>query len=393
MSFTFTRNPSTKVSVDVQNSGLVAADNELVIIGHMATTGSTATANAPILIDNYGDPVAVATECDAKFGAGAEVSEMVVAAVKANFYSDQSSKAYPPIKVIPLAHADDGLAALLAANLAVPIPFGVIPYPASNTTQMAAFKAHLQAISASDRGFNAQFGSFGFMATDEDTTAASTEGTTAASEVLMIAWLRDLAGTKANKIHQVAAALAAVCAANGAPFMPLNDISVGGLVAPSAAADFHTSGDAGTVSLGLSAGLIPLYVDNTGAVRVSRSVTTRRSIVGVEDTAYYDMQDWQGLYYYRKNAYVRAQSDVFKRAKASDRVLLALKSELIAIAKDFELQEIFQDVDKFADQFTVTRPLDNRFAGIYSIPVNVVPGFHNKGIALHGTTQFDTFTL
>ena len=44
---TFTRNPSTKINVDTIVTGLIPADNTLVLIGRMASSGSSATANAP----------------------------------------------------------------------------------------------------------------------------------------------------------------------------------------------------------------------------------------------------------------------------------------------------------------------------------------------------------
>ena len=103
--FTFTRVPSTKVSVDISVSGLVAADDLLVVIGRRGATGGTATSLAQNLIANFGDPVAVATECDGLFGTGAEISEMIVAAVKGNYYGGQAEKKFPKIIAIAMANA------------------------------------------------------------------------------------------------------------------------------------------------------------------------------------------------------------------------------------------------------------------------------------------------
>ena len=106
--------------------------------------------------------------------------------------------------------------------------------------------------------------------------------------------------------------------------------------------------------------------------------------------AYYDIQDWQVIYYLRKNIFVIASQPRYKQAKATIQKLQALKSELLQACKDLEALEMLQYVDKFAGSFTVDRQPTNRHAAVYKIPVNVVPGFHNKGLALVGTTTFDS---
>lgn len=389
--FNFTRNPSVKVSVATQVDSLVQADNELIIIGRKAASGGSIAANGSTYIDNFGDPVAAAAECVTKFGASTELQEQVVAAISGVLYSNLESKLFPKIRCLVLASTATSadLAALFALYLSIPMPYVAIPFNASDSVAIAALKAHVVAISASDRGDNGQFGSFGFIAADAATGTVTPIGEAAASQNVCIPWLRDTAGSKANKIHAVTAAYAALCASLGIPFLPLNGVKVGGLVAPASAADYHTPGDAGTVALGLDSGLVPLQVNTGGEVLVSRSITTSRVVSGSPDSAYYDMQDWQVLYYLRKNAYVIAMQPRYKIAKATVQKLQSLRSELIQICKRLEDLEMLQHVDKFADQFTVDRQPNNRHAAVYRVPVNVVPGFHNKGIALVGTTQFD----
>ena len=392
--FTFTRTPSTKVAVSTSLSGLVKADNELIIIGRRGASGGSATNSSPVQISNFGDPLAAQTKCDGLFGASAEISEMVVAAINSNLYGSKDP-AYPTIKAICMANTatSSDLAALLAANIALPMPFVVTPFPVTDSTALTALKSHVEAISKSDRGQNGQFGSFGFMATDGTLSAATTAGISAASQNICVPWLRDSATTKANKIHVLAASYAATCAANGTPFFPLNGVKLGGLVAPVSPADWHTGGDTGTVSLGLDSGVVPLTVLSDGSVHISRSITSLRTIPASADASYFDMQDWQSLYYYRKNAYLLAQQPRYAVAKATDSKLKALGSELISLAKQFEQLEIFQNVDKLVKDFDVQRSPTNRSAAIYTIPVNVVPGFHNQGIDVIGTTKYDSFIL
>lgn len=390
--FTFTRNPSTKVAVETEVAGLVQADSTLVIIGKKAATGGSVTAGVPTPIDNFGDPVAAATEATAKFGASSEIGEMIVGAIDGVLKSNLAEKVFPKIVALPMlstAVAGD-LAAFLAGQLTLPMPYVVCHFAATDATARSALKAHVEAISAMDRGDNGQFGSFGFMATDEVVTATATAaGEAAASKNMCIPWLKDSAATKANKLHVVASAYAALCAGLAVPFLPLNDVRIGGLVAPVSAADRHTSGDTGTVSLGLDSGLSPLKVNTAGEILISRSITTSRVVSSVPDTAYYDMQDFQVLFYLRKNAYALAMQPRYKRAKATDTKLKSLKSELVKLCVDFQDLEMLQHVEKFANQFTVVRVAANRNAAVYRIPVNVVPGFHHKGIGLVGTTQFD----
>ena len=392
MSFTFTRNPSVKVSVNTSVTGLVSADNVLTLVGRMAATGSTATLAVPISINNYGDPVAAALECAGYFGAGSEAGAMVVAAINAVLYSNLDSKLFPPIQVIPLASGSTSaqLAAVFAANLTLAAPYIAIPYDASDAPGISALSNYLTAISAADRGDNGQFGSFGFVAAEADTAVVTPIGIAAASVNLVIPWLRDLSAVKSNTPAQVASAVAAISAALGVPYNPVNGVSVGGLLAPVLTSDYHTPGDAGTVALGLTAGLTPLIVTPSGSVQLKRLITTARDVASAANVAYYDLQDWQVLYYLRKNCYVTASQPRYKQAKASDQVLQALRSEIIQLCKSMESLTMLQSVDKFIGSITVQRVPSNRNAAVYSVPVNVVPGLMSVGIALTGVTLFDS---
>ena len=392
MSFTFTRNPSVKVSVTDLVTGLTAADNELVLVGRMAASGSTATAAVPIPINNFGDPVAAALECAGYFGSGSELGSMVVAAIKAVLYSNLTDKLFPPIVCIPMVSSatSANLAATFQANLTAPAPYLAVPFPATDAPAMLALLNHVTAISASDRGDNGQFESFAFIAADVDTAAISPVGITQASHNIVIPWLRDLSVTKANTPAQVASAIAAISAALGVPYNPVNGVTAGGLVAPASSADYHTPGDAGTVALGLSAGLTPLVVTPAGTVALKRLVTTARDVASAANVAYYDLQDWQTLAYLKKNCYVTASQPRYAHAKATDQTLQALRSEIIQLCKEMETLQMLEYVDKFLGDITVTRVASNRNAAVYQVPVNVVPGLMNIGIALVGTVRYDS---
>jgi phage tail sheath gpL-like len=338
-------------------------------------------------IENYGDSAAAQDEVDTAFGTGSELGDMVIAAIKAIETTDLVPKLFPPIIVIPMDSADSDMATLMANNSTLPMPFVAQPYPASDAAHSSDFKDHLIAISGEDRGRLGQFGSFGFTGTDEGLAAVTTYGETAASETMLFAWLRDLNLIKSNSTWEQAAALAAICASNGLPFLPLNDVKVGGLKPPTDAKDQHTPGDAGTEAAGLEAGVVPLMTGFDGSIRVSRSVTSRRTQQNVADSSYIDLQDWQTLYYLRKNVYLLTQQDRYKRARNSTKKQNALKSEVIQMLKEMEKLEMVSDVDAHVAFIIVTpSPGGNIYATLIDIPLDVIPGFHNKGIFLHGVT-------
>ena len=387
----FTRVPSVKVPIVVNAAGLVGADNTLIIIGHMAATGSTVTAGQPVGINNFGDPAAAALECATYFGAGSEAGAMVVAAIQGVLFSNLAVKLFPPIKVIPLASgaASSTLAGTLAGLLTLPAAYIASCFGGTDAVALTALENYLTAISGFDRGDNGQFGSFGFVALDGDTSTVTPIGIGAASEKVCFPWLRDLASTKSNVISNVAAAYGAVCASLSVPYLPLSGITVGGLIPPASSSDYHSAGDTGTASLGLSAGLSPMLITPGGRVAISRSITSLRTVSSIEDSAYYDMQDWQVLYYLRKNSYNIASQPRYRQAKASVAKFQALKSELLQLCKTLESLEMLQYVDLLASQFTVERSLQNRHAGLFRVPVNVIPGFANKGIELDAGVLFD----
>ena len=136
----FTRVPSVKVPIVVNQSGLVGADNTLIIIGHMAATGSSATAGQPVVINNFGDPAAAALECAAYFGANSEAGAMVVAAIQGVLFSSLAVKLFPPIKVIPLANgaASSTLAGTLASLLTLPAAYIASCFAGSDAVALTA---------------------------------------------------------------------------------------------------------------------------------------------------------------------------------------------------------------------------------------------------------------
>jgi len=357
--------------------------------GSDSTDSGTAPTGEPELIENFGDLTALQVEVDTKFGAGSVIGEMVVAAANAVLFTDLDPLLSPPVKAIPLDETVPDLVGVLAANEALPMPFAAIQFSATDSANLSAFKDHLVAISKSDRGVNGQFGSFGYVATRDTLGTVTPIAEGVARQEIVIPYLRDSAVTPAQADHKVAAAMCALQAANIQPFNPLNDIKVGGLVPPVDKGDFHTPGDSGTVSVALAAGTTPFTIDPGGNVLISRTITASRRVASIPDPDYFDVQDWRVLYLIRKNAFNLSQQKRYKTTKASVEKASAFRTELLVILRGMETLGMLQFVDELADQVTVARDPQNRAAFIYTVPVNVIPGFHNKGIGLIGTTLFD----
>lgn len=394
MSVTFNnRVPGTKTSVALDITGFTQSEKVVVLIGHATEAGGNVDPGVVTTILNFGDPVKAKTECDTYFGSGSELGEMVVAAINAVVYTDMGSKVFPKIKVIALEFEDDDLESLLGDIISVPMPHVASPFPITDATNLASLKLHLEAISGHNRGKNGQFGSFGYIASQDEFAVASPLAIASGTQYLAFPWQRDTDATKANKVHEIAAATAILMAANPVPYNPVNEVRIGKLNAPTLSSDYHTSGDTGTEALGLDSGLMPILTNDAGEALISRSITSLRTESEAIDSAYYDIQDWQVLYEFRFNAYLASLKPPFKNKKLSDQKLLDFKSELLSLAYEFEELEMFQHVKKQADQFIARKEAGNRHAGIVATPVNVVPGFHQKGIDITGNNTFDTITL
>lgn len=349
----------------------------------------TATSGVPVQIENMGDPDALETEVDGLFGAGSELSSMLLAGSKAAKFSDLDPLFLPPTKAIPLDFDTPDLVGVLAANETLPMPFAAVGFSLTDATNRGDFKDHLVAISKSDRGDFGQFGSFGFMASNDTLGTVTPIAEGLATETMVLPYLRDGEVTPSQTDAEVAGAMVVMAAANPLPYNPLNDVIVGDLEPPVNKDDYLTPGDAGSISSSLAAGLCPLRIDAGGNVRIVRTVTASRRVASIPDANYFDMQDWQALYLIRTNCYNLSKQPQFLRAKASQQKVNALRSGIIQILKDLEGLEILQFVDELADKVTVRQDPTNRSAYIYTVPVNVIPGFHNKGIGVIGTTEFD----
>lgn len=371
--------------------GLPSANQELLIIGHVAT-GNT-NFNTVVTIANVADPVAAKTEAEAAFGVASEISKMIVAAINSNALAGRSN--FPAIKAIGLEDDETGFgtadAALVAAQ-GVKAEFIVSPYDAKDGTTRGKLKDHCALVSGAQRVENNQFGSMG-VAVNQDVATPSTLAV-ADTEYLVLGYFRNSDVTPDRSNGEIAAALAAAIAGNAVPFNPVNGFVLGGIPAPALQSDWLKVGAGLESETALTKGWTPLRVKPNGDVAIVRAVTTRTTTNGTTAaTAYYDVADFQVLYFWRKTIWTRQSQPDFTNTKASNAVAQELRSEMIRLAVLFEDQSMFQAVSELAKQFTVTRSLSDRHRFDVKTPVNVIPGLHVIATTISATTQYDTISI
>lgn len=369
--------------------GLPSDQQTLLLIGH-AASGATGT-NTIVTINNAGDVDAAKNEAETKFGAGSELAKMVVAAVEAN----AAGSTFPPIKCCPLAVSEDSIpeAAQTAIRAArVGICFLVSCYDMMEQDERDILKSLAQLMSGAQRVENQQFGTFGVGANfDEADPSNLFEFDT---QFLIGIYKRDSAPVKS--LGETAARAAARMASNGIPFNPLDDESLVGEAAPVSEADWLTVGAGLESETVLAKGWTPLWVKPNLEVAFVRTVTGRISTDGTGDapvTAYYDVQDFQTLYMWRKTIYTRFSQPDFKKRKASEGAAIDIKSEAIRLATTFEDQGMFQAVSKLARKFQVERNASDRHRFDLLTPVNVIPGLHVIATNVKATTEFDVVSV
>jgi phage tail sheath gpL-like len=369
-------------------TGLPSDAQEVLLIGH-AASGATG-ANTVIVIQNVSDLAAASGEAEAKFGAGSELAKMVIAAVRAN----AGGSTFPALKAVPLASTETGIPTLAqTAVMATKAEFVVSPYNLnSDSATRTILKNMAVTMSGAQRVDNNQYGTFGVGADqDEDDRSALFKFDT---QFLIGVNLYNSSPTYSD--GEVAAAAAARMAANGVPFNPLDDADIGSVPAPDSMTEWPTVGAGLQSEAALNQGWTPLFVKPNGSVAFVRTVTGRLTVDGdgvTAVTAYYDVQDFQTLYFWRKTLHARFSQTDFKRVKASATTARNAKAEAIRLATQFEAQNMFQAVQQLAKFFLIERNASDRSRFDMKTPVNVIPGLHVIATNVEAGTQFDVITV
>lgn len=367
--------------------GLPNDNQELLLIGR-AASGATGTETV-ITMNSVSDVTAATTEANLKFGEDSELAKMVIAAVKANAAVGNSN--FPPIKCVPLeSDATEITEEAVAAVLTAKAEFVVSPFDAqTDSANLTTLKETCATMSGASRVQNNQFGTIGVAANTsvEDPSTLETPDT----QYLSLAWFRNT--ETALTVGEIAAAYAAILAGNGAPFNPLDGNVIGGIDGASLAEKISV-GVGLESEIALTQGWTPLSTKPNGDVSIVRSTTTRITLDGtIAATAYYDVQDYQVLYYFRKAIVTRESQPDFRNVKASTETAKKLRSEIIRIMGVFETNTMFQAVAELSKSVTVSRSTSDRHRFDTSIPTNVVPGLHVIANTILATTEFDNLTL
>lgn len=375
------------------DTGLPSDAQIVLLIGH-AASGATGT-NTVIAINNVADAEAAQTEAETKFGVGSELAKMVVAAVKAN----EGGSTFPALKAVPLDI--DEVSIPTAAQNAIKktrAEYVVTPYDLhTDTAQRTILKAVAIAMSGAQNVENNQFGTFGVGANRDQTDPSLLFMFD--TQALIGLWMRDTGTDDLAPVYslgEVAAAGAARMAANGVPYNPQDSVTIQNLACPLQESDWPTVGAGLESESCLQRGWTPLFTKPNQEVAFVRTVTGRISADGTGSpvvTAYYDVQDFRVLYFWRQTLFTRFSQPDFKERKAAKRTATAIKAEAIRLAQQFEDQEMFQAVQQLAKRFQVVRNASDRHRFDVKTPVNVIPGLHVIATNVEATTEFDVITV
>lgn len=400
------KTPGRPTEVTFAAAGGLPNPNQIInLIGHMGPTGGAASGGSVsgtavpyqvVTLNNVADPTAGGTEAATKFGQGSELAKMVVACIQANAAIGASN--FPQIVCTPLAPGDadfgpvnlGGVPAALAAAERVESEFVVSPYDGAGQTLTKQLIAAAQLMSGATRTQNGQYGTMGVAAnmgvTDPSTLFKYD------TQYLTACWFRNSAPNLS--IAELAAAYAGTLGGNAVPFNPVDGLQVGNISAPVSTSDWITVGAGLESESALNRGWTPLQVLPNTDVVVVRSVTTRVTTGdGVTaTTAYYDVQDFQVLYFLRKSIVSRFNQPDMQRVKASAAEGKLVRGEVIGILSTFEDQGMLQAVEQIAPQVVVERNVSDRSRFDVFIPVNVTPGLHVIASNIQAGTQFDSFT-
>lgn len=373
--------------------GLPSANQEVLLFGRKDAVSGTIGEYKVTTIANSGSLTAGTEEAEEKFGAGSELAKMVEAAIRAV----SGLGTVPTIKCIPLASTDTDFGpndeALVTARN-VKAEYIVSPFDGQDSVTRNLLRDHALLVSGAQRVENNQFGSFGVVANlsvDDPSNLDKFD-----TQFLIGCWYRVIAGTINYSVAEVAAAAATRIAANVAPFNPLDDADIIGLPFSDDDSDFITVGAGLESEVCLNQGWTPIYVKPNEQPAFVRTVTGRISPDGTgspEVTAYYDVQDFNVLYFWRRTLFTRFSQTDFKRRKASQDAAQQIKFELIRLASLFEDQEMFQAVSQLAKKFVVERSLQDRHRFDFKTPVNVIPGLHVIAGNIEASTEFDTISI
>jgi len=264
-----------------------------------------------------------------------------------------------------------------------------------DTTYLRFFE-YIAEVNAAAEVENNHFGTIGFYG-NISTTAASAASLTAIVNSQFGEGMFYPYANADNLIQfsaaQCAAGAAALVVATGIPFNSLDGVAITGFPIPS---DLTTKistvgGDNSISDIVMGQGWTPITINKNNQAAFVRTVTSLLTLPnsGAPVTAYFDVQDWQIVFYNRQVKYDTFKQQ-FTNVKFSARIAGRLKAVAIAIDKQFEGLGMFQGVSQAAQYYQVSQDPTNRSRAIVYTPIDIIPNLHSIYVQLGLTTQFDT---
>jgi hypothetical protein len=206
-----------------------------------------------------------------------------------------------------------------------------------------------------------------------------------------------------NKVSQsediIASAHAGAMMAFGQPYIPLNGVTVGGLVPPQKKDDYIVIDPAGSSEAALAGGLSPLRVQPGNTIGFIRTRTTwllqNDNVTPI--TNYFDWQQLVVLNDFREDTFVLCQNPPFNNnpggSKASQQIASLLKDNILNLAFQYEAAQMFQNTKALAKQFIVQPSTTSAGRFDFKIPVDAVPNLNVIAGNIQAVTELTTFTL
>lgn len=275
----------------------------------------------------------------------------------------------------------------------------VIPYEIADSTDITTtylrFFEYISDVNSPDEVENEHFGTFGIYGNvSTPATEANTLPADANSQfnVGMYYPYDNTVEVIVQSAAEIASAAAAIVIATGIPYNSLDGVAIVGVQPPT---DLTTkvSTVGGTASVSdtvMNQGWTPITVNKDDQAAFVRTITSLVTLPnsGAPVTAYFDVQDWQIVFYNRQVKFDEFKAQ-FTNVKFSARIAGRMKAVAVGIDKQFEGLGMFQGVSQAAPFYQVQQDPTNRSRAIVYTPIDIIPNLHSVFILLGLTTQFD----
>lgn len=188
---------------------------------------------------------------------------------------------------------------------------------------------------------------------------------------------------------QVAAAAVAYIITNPAPFLPLGKVEINGLVPPVVNAGLTYQ----LCESVLDKGYTPIFINQDGMPAFARTITglTTYPNTSAPATQYYDIQNWQVIFFNKGVKGAILQSPQFTNKNFTQRYRKDLRLAMIDVDKGFERATMVSNVNQYLSQYTVTQ--NNVGTVLVANPLQVTAGVQSIAVTINLQNQFNANTF